>query len=60
MILKSKIIETIDTLGDEVEIDYFMEKLLIIEKIERANKESLNGEVTNHEDFKKEVQTWFK
>lgn len=60
MLLKSKVQETIDLLGEEVEIDDFIERLLIVEKIEQANNQSLNGDVISHEELKKEVLTWFE
>ena len=59
MLTKSKIQDTIDSLDEEVNIDDFIERLLIIEKIEEANKESIEGITISHEELKKEVSQWF-
>ena len=56
MLLKSRILETVETFENEVDSDEFIERLLIIEKIEKANIQSLNGEVVSHQDLKSEVK----
>ena len=60
MLLKSRVLETVETFDNEVNIDELMERLIIIEKIEKANMQSLNGEVVSHQELKTEVKTWFE
>lgn len=60
MLLKSRIQQEVDTLEDEVELDDFLQKLYIIEKIEKANLQSINREVISHDTVKLEVEKWFK
>ena len=63
MILVSKVKENINSLetdSGEIEIDDVIERLLILDKLERSNKQSIDGEVTSHDEFKKEVLEWFK
>jgi hypothetical protein len=59
MLSKSKIQDTIDSLDDEINIDEFIERLILIEKIEEANKESMEGNTISHEKLKKEIAEWF-
>lgn len=60
MLLKSRILETVESFENEVDIDELIERLLIIEKIEKSNIQSLNGEVVSHQELKTEVKTWFE
>lgn len=64
MMLKiSKIRENLDVLEletEEVEIEDYFERILILDKLEKSNKQSELGQVLSHEDLKKEVLEWFK
>jgi hypothetical protein len=63
MLLISKVKENINSLETEtgeIEIEDLIERLLILDKLERSNQQSLKGEVVGHSEFKKEVLEWFK
>jgi hypothetical protein len=63
MLLVSKVKENMNSLETdtgEIEVEDLIERIIILDKLERSNKQSLNGEVTSHEEFKKEVLEWFK
>lgn len=63
MLKISKIRENLDVLEletEEVEIEDYFERILILDKLEKSNKQSELGQVLSHEDLKKEVLEWFK
>ena len=45
---------------DEISIDEVIERLIMIEKIETRIQESENNETISEDDFKNEMQEWFK
>lgn len=60
MISKTKLKEQIKTLPENFSIDQLVEKLILIEKVEEAEKQSLNGETISEEDLDKEIDKWFE
>jgi hypothetical protein len=60
MLKKTKIKEVIENFPEEISIDDFIDKLVLIEKAERGNKQSENGEVFSEEELEKEMEKWFK
>ncbi|MBS1500952.1 MAG: hypothetical protein JST32_02735 [Bacteroidetes bacterium] len=58
MITKDKVLELVEHMPDTFSIDELVERVLILEKIERAQKEIENGEGMDWEDFKKEMDQW--
>ena len=60
MLTKEKLKEQIDLLPDEFSLDQLVERLIFIEKVERAEKQSENNEVTAHEQLDMEIEKWFK
>ncbi len=60
MLTKTKIIETINKFPDEFTIDELIERLIIVEKIEKANKQSEEGKSISEDDLEKEMEKWFK
>lgn len=60
MITKSKLKEHIKNLPEEFSINDLIERLILVEKIEKGNEQSLNGEVVSENDLDKEVEKWFK
>lgn len=63
MLLVSKVKENINSLETEtgeIEVEELIERILILDKLERSNQQSLNGEVISHSEFKKEILEWFK
>lgn len=58
MIIKDKVIELVEHMPDTFSVDDLVERVLILEKIEKAQKEIENGEGMDWEDFKKEMDKW--
>lgn len=58
MITKDKVLELVEHMPDTFSVDDLVERILILEKIEKAQKEIENGEGMDWEDFKKEMDKW--
>ena len=57
---KSKIIETLNTLPDEISIDDLLDKLVFINKVENGLKQSERGESISTEEAKNRLDKWLK
>ncbi len=55
---KSTILESISKLPDEVTIDEIVERLIIIEKIEKGRKEVQAGKVNTEEQAEAKLKKW--
>lgn len=55
---KSAVIESISKLPDEVTIDEIVERLIVIEKIEKGRKDVLAGKVNTEEQAKAKLNKW--
>ena len=60
MISKKQLKETIETLPEVFSLDDLMDKLILLDKIERAEKESEKGETFSEAELEKELEKWFK
>ena len=60
MIKKSQLKETLESLPEEFLLEDFMDQLILLDKIERADTQSENGEVISEDELEKEMQKWFK
>ena len=60
MITKTKVKETLEKFPEEFSIDELVEKLIIIDKVERARQQSKNGEVISEEELDADVEKWFE
>lgn len=60
MLTKERVQKQIDLLPNEFSLDELVERLIFIEKVERAIKQSDNNEVIPHEDLDKEIEKWFR
>ena len=60
MITKTKLKKQIDSFPEEFSIDELIEKLILIEKIETGNNQSINGEVISEEEMENEIKKWFE
>ena len=58
MISKQKLKEQIDTLPDEFSIDDLVERLILIQKIERGIEQSDNDQVVSEETLDKRITEW--
>ena len=60
MITKTKLKRQIKNLPEEISIDELVEKLILIEKIENGEKQSLNGETISEVELESEINKWFE
>jgi len=60
MLTKTKLKETIDKFPECFTIDELIDKLILIEKVERGNLQSENGDIIAEEDLDKEIDKWFE
>ena len=60
MLTKTNLIKQIDKLPEEFSIDELVERLILIEKIERGLDQSEKGEVISESEFDKEIEKWFR
>jgi hypothetical protein len=59
MIKKKHLKETIEKLPEEVSLEDLIDKLILLDKIERAEKESERGETITEDALEKELEKWF-
>ncbi|MFN5069749.1 MAG: hypothetical protein ACK5FC_07695 [Bacteroidota bacterium] len=57
---KSTIIKTLNELPNRFNLDDFLEKLIVIEKIDQGIQEAKEGKTISHEKVKKIVAKWPK
>lgn len=55
---KSTVIESINKLPDEFSIDEVIERLILIEKIEKGRQEVIEGKVNTEEQAKAKLSKW--
>ena len=60
MLVKTKVLDTVQRFPDHFSIDELVEKLLIMERIEKGDKESLENKVISESELEKEIKEWFK
>jgi predicted transcriptional regulator len=57
---KSTIINTLSEFPKEFDLDNFLERLIVIEKINEGMEEAKAGKTITHEKVKKLVSKWHK
>ncbi len=60
MLTKAKIAEQLQNLPEEFTAEQFFEHLIFIDKIDRGNVQSENGEVVSEQELQAEITAWFK
>ena len=60
MITKTKLKETLEQFPDEFTIDELMESVILIDKINRGNQQSIKGETLSEDHLDTEMAKWFK
>lgn len=60
MITKSKLKAQIESFPEEFTIDELVERLILIEKIERGYQQSESGHYVAESDLDNEIDKWFK
>lgn len=57
---KETLFTAADQLPDHFELDDLIDRLLLIEKIEKGREQSRNNQTYTQEEVKQMVKTWFK
>ena len=60
MLIKTIVLNTIQRFPDNFSIDELVEKLLILERVEKGDKQSLKNKVISETELEKEINEWFK
>lgn len=60
MLVKTTVLETVKRFPDNFSIDELIEKLLILERVEKGNQQSLVNNVISEIELEKEIAEWFK
>lgn len=60
MITKAKLKAHIDSFPEQFSIDDLVERLILVEKIEKGKIQSENGEILSESELDKELDIWFK
>lgn len=60
MITKAKLKEQLEHLPEEFTIDELVERLILIEKVERGYQQSESGHYVSESDLDNEMEKWFK
>jgi hypothetical protein len=53
---KQRVQQLLDAFSEDVDLDAFLEKIDLLEKIETGERQIAAGETTNHEDAKQRLQ----
>ena len=59
MLTQTKVLKAIRQLPEEFSIDELVDKMILIDKIERGISQSEKGEVISEADLDKEIAKWF-
>ncbi len=60
MLVKTTVLETLKRFPDNFSIDELVEKLLILERVEKGDKQSKENKVISETELEKEINEWFK
>ena len=60
MLTKEKLLKTVQELPDNFSIDDFLDKIMLLQKIEIGLEQSRNGETFSTEEAKVRLQKWVK
>jgi Zn-dependent alcohol dehydrogenase len=60
MLTKTKLKEELEKFPEKFTLDELIEKLILLEKIEKGERQSENGELISESELDKEVEKWFK
>ena len=60
MLTKAILKEAIDKFPESFTIDELIDRLILIDKIERANSQSEQGDLISQEELGKQIDKWFE
>ena len=60
MIKKKQLKETIESFPDEFTLEELVDKLILLDKIEKGNRDSIEGNTVSEVELEEEMKKWFK
>ena len=60
MIKKNQLRETIESFPDEFTLEELVDKLILLDKIEKGNRDSIEGNTVSEVELEEEMKKWFK
>lgn len=60
MLTKSNVIKTINRLPDKFSINELVDKMILLDKIEKGIKDADNGKTISDEELDKKMEEWLK
>ena len=60
MLTKNKVLNTFTCFSEKFTIDELIDKLILLEKIEKGIEQSENREVISDDELNKEMDKWFE
>jgi hypothetical protein len=60
MIKKNQLKETIESFPDEFTLEELVDKLILLDKIEKGNRDSIEGNTISEVELEEEMKKWFK
>lgn len=60
MITKKAVVQAISDFPDEFTIDFLVERLVLLAKVERGELDSIEGNVLSEDQLQYEMKKWFK
>lgn len=60
MIKKNQLKETIESFPDEFTLEELVDKLILLDKIEKGNRDSIEGNTSSEAELEEEMKKWFK
>jgi len=60
MITKKQLVLTLEQFPDKFTLEELIDKVILLDKIERGNQQSEKNEVLNEAELENEMQKWFK
>ena len=58
MLTKENIISTINSLSEPLVLDDILDKILLLEKIDKGMQQSENGQVISDDELDKKLEAW--
>ena len=60
LLTKTIVKKQIESFPDEFSLDLLVERLILLEKIEKGIEQSDNNEIVSESELDKEIEEWFK
>jgi hypothetical protein len=60
MITKIQLTNTLEHLPSEFSIDTLIEELMLIEKVNKGERDSINNNIVSEADVEKKIEEWFQ